>query len=101
VHIPEVNKPDIVILSEKCDGVVATPDVLPEISAGFLDIVLKLRDLRLVGADAWQLLLNFFPGKSPVGILGKRSCGVGDDEYKPTFVCSGRGPMFADDPFNE
>jgi hypothetical protein len=39
MHIPEVDESDLIIFPEKGDIVVASPNTVPEIATGFLDVV--------------------------------------------------------------
>jgi hypothetical protein len=96
MHIPEVDESDLVILPEKSDIVVASPNTVLEVATGFLDVVFQLRDLGRVYVDAGELFLNLFPSENAAGVFGKRACGLGDDEYKPALVGSCRGSMFPD-----
>jgi hypothetical protein len=81
MHIPEVDESDLVILSQQGNVVVASPDAFFEVASGFLDVVIELRDLRLVHADAWQFLFYLFPSENLSGTLVLRACGIGDNEY--------------------
>ena len=101
MHIPEVDESDLVIFSEKGDVVVASPNTVPEVTTGFLNVVVKLRDLGRVDADTWQLFLNLVPSENAAGVFGKRPCGLGDGEHKAAFVSSCRGSMLPDYSLNE
>src|SRR5258706_13946701 len=94
MHIPEVDESDLVIFPEKSDIVVASPNTVPEIATGFLNVVFQLGDLGRVNVDPWELFLNLVPGKNAAGIFGERARGLGYDEYKPAFVGSCGGSMF-------
>ena len=96
MHIPEVDESDLVIFSEKSDIVVTSPNTVPEIATGFLEVVFQLGDLGRVNVDSGKLFLNLVPSENAAGIFGKRTCGLGDDEYKPAFVGSCRGSVFPD-----
>src|SRR5208282_1269892 len=101
MHIPEVDESDLVILPEKSDIVVASPNTVPEVATGFLDVVFQLGDLGRVNVDSGELLLNLFPSEKAAGIFRNRTCGLGDDEYKSAFVGSCRGSVFPDYRLNE
>jgi hypothetical protein len=73
MHIPEVDESDLVILPEKSDIVVASPNTVPEVATRFLDIVFQLGDLGRVHVDSGELFLNLFPSENAARLFGERA----------------------------